>query len=81
MTIPGVRSSIADDFYVIMVNWEGVSADAATFRIFLNPLINWIWAGGIIFIVGTLIAAWPAAVDQKVSAAARARRRVAPQPV
>ena len=80
MTIPGVRSTIAEDFYVIMVNWESVTTDAATFRLYLNPLINWVWAGGFIFIIGTLIAAWPAAVDQKVSAAARARRRVATQP-
>ncbi|MFW6096448.1 MAG: heme lyase CcmF/NrfE family subunit [Chloroflexota bacterium] len=80
MTIPGVRSTVSDDFYVIMVNWENVTADAATFRLYVNPLINWVWAGGFIFIIGTLIAAWPDAVEQKVSAASRARRRVATQP-
>jgi cytochrome c-type biogenesis protein CcmF len=80
MTIPSVRSTISEDFYVILVNWESVTASEATFRIFLNPLINWIWAGGFVFIFGTLVAAWPDAVDEKVSAAARARRRVATQP-
>lgn len=80
MTIPGVRSTVSDDFYVIMVNWENVTTDAATFRLYVNPLINWVWAGGFIFIIGTLIAAWPDAVEQKVSAASRARRRVATQP-
>lgn len=80
MTIPGVRSTVSDDFYVIMVNWENVTADAATFRLYVNPLINWVWAGGFIFIFGTLIAAWPAAADHKVSAASRASRRVATQP-
>lgn len=80
MTIPGVRSTIAEDFYVIMVNWESVTADAATFRLYLNPLINWVWAGGFVFVIGTLIAAWPDAVEQKAAAAARARRRVATQP-
>ena len=59
MTIPSARSTITEDFYVILVNWEPTSADAATFRIFLNPLINWVWAGGLIFVLGTLIAAWP----------------------
>ena len=77
MTIPGVRSTVGEDFYVIMVNWESATADAATFRIFLNPLINWVWAGGFIFILGTLIAAWPDPVDQKVTAATRARRPAA----
>jgi len=46
MTIPAVRSTIAEDFYVLLVNWEATSNDAATFRVFLNPLINWVWAGG-----------------------------------
>ena len=59
MTIPDARSTLVEDFYVIMVNWEPTSADQATFRIYLNPLINWVWAGGLIFVFGTLIAAWP----------------------
>jgi len=70
MTIPSARSTITEDFYVILVNWEPTTADAATFRIFLNPLINWIWAGGVIFIIGTLIAAWP----EREKAPARARK-------
>jgi cytochrome c-type biogenesis protein CcmF len=28
-------------------------------KIYLNPLVNWLWFGGIIFILGTLVAAWP----------------------
>ncbi|HEX7973425.1 MAG TPA: cytochrome c-type biogenesis CcmF C-terminal domain-containing protein [Anaerolineales bacterium] len=59
MTIPGVRSSLGDDFYVLLVDWQPVSANGATFKIFHNPLINWVWLGGIVFILGTLVAAWP----------------------
>jgi cytochrome c-type biogenesis protein CcmF len=59
MTIPDARSTILEDFYVIMINWEATSSNAATFRVYLNPLINWIWAGGLIFVLGTLVAAWP----------------------
>lgn len=70
MTIPSARSTITEDFYVILVNWEPTSADAATFRIFLNPLINWVWAGGLVFVFGTLIAAWP----DREKAPARARK-------
>ncbi|HEX6384003.1 MAG TPA: heme lyase CcmF/NrfE family subunit [Anaerolineae bacterium] len=74
MTIPDARSTVSEDFYVLVVNWEPTSADEATFRIFLNPLINWVWAGGFIFVLGTLIAAWPAE--------AKARARAAqPQPI
>lgn len=69
MTIPAARSTISEDFYVLLVNWEPTSADAATFRIYLNPLINWVWAGGIIFIIGTLIAAWPDPRDERAAVA------------
>jgi cytochrome c-type biogenesis protein CcmF len=75
MTIPGVRSTITEDFYVILVNFEGTTEDAATFRIFLNPLINWVWAGAIVFVAGTLIGAWPDPAEQKIMAGSRARSR------
>ncbi|MBP7997705.1 MAG: heme lyase CcmF/NrfE family subunit [Chloroflexi bacterium] len=71
MTIPDLRATIGEDFYVLIVNWEGLSANAATFRAYLNPLVNWVWAGGIIFIIGTFIAAWPDPVDEKVKEAAK----------
>ena len=59
VTIAGVQSSVQDDLYVILADWEQTTASSATFKIYLNPLINWVWTGGIIFIVGTLVAAWP----------------------
>ncbi len=59
MTIPGVRSTWEDDFYVLLVNWESISDQGVTFKIYHNPLVNWLWLGGIVFILGTLIAAWP----------------------
>ncbi len=59
MTIPGVRSTWEDDLYVILVDWQPLSSQSATFKIYKNPLVNWLWLGGFIFILGTLVAAWP----------------------
>jgi cytochrome c-type biogenesis protein CcmF len=59
MTIPGVRSTWEDDFYVLLVDWLPVSAQGATFKVFHNPLVNWLWFGGFVFILGTMVAAWP----------------------
>ena len=59
MTIPGVRSTMEDDFYVLLVDWQPITSQGATFKIYHNPLVNWLWLGGIVFILGTLIAAWP----------------------
>lgn len=73
MTIPDARSTITEDFYVILVNWEPTSANEATFRIYLNPLINWVWAGGLIFVFGTLVASWPDRKQEEVLEARRER--------
>jgi cytochrome c-type biogenesis protein CcmF len=59
MTIPGVRSTMEDDFYVILVDWQPISSAGATFKIYHNPLVNWLWLGGLVFIFGTMVAAWP----------------------
>lgn len=72
MTIPGNYSTMEGDYYVILVDWQPVSRSGATFKVYVNPLINWLWFGGIIFILGTLIAAWP---DQEAETEpVRARR-------
>lgn len=59
MTIPAVRSTWEDDFYVLLVDWQPISSQGATFKIYHNPLVNWLWVGGFVFIFGTLVAAWP----------------------
>lgn len=59
MTIPGVRRTPADDLYVLLVDWQPITSQGATFKIYHNPLINWLWTGAFVFIFGTLVAAWP----------------------
>jgi len=59
MTIAGVRSTLADDLYVVLVNWENVSTAQAPFKVYHNPLVNWLWIGSLMFVFGFLVAAWP----------------------
>ncbi len=59
MTIAGVYSTLADDLYVVLVNWENVSSAQAPFKVYHNPLVNWLWIGSLMFILGFLVAAWP----------------------
>ncbi len=73
MTIPGVRSSLEDDFYVLLVGWQPIAEGSATFKVYHNPLVNFVWFGGLVFIVGTAVAAWPEPVP------ARRRRPAAEQ--
>lgn len=50
-------------------------AQSATFRVIVNPLVTWIWIGGIIVLLGALTALWPApdALRARVSSLAAAR--------
>ncbi len=59
VTIPGVRSTMEDDLYIILADWQPLTTAGATFKVYDNPLINWLWLGGFIFIAGMLWAAWP----------------------
>jgi cytochrome c-type biogenesis protein CcmF len=57
--MPGMRSTLEDDLYVVLVDWEAISSEGATFKIYRNPLVNWLWLGAILLIVSTLVAGWP----------------------
>jgi cytochrome c-type biogenesis protein CcmF len=60
MTIPATYiTPDGGDFYVLLVAWEQLDLSSATIKIYYNPLINLVWSGGLVFILGALIAAWP----------------------
>jgi cytochrome c-type biogenesis protein CcmF len=66
-----------DDVYVVLV--EVGETGRATFHIFVNPLVVCLWAGAWLFLLGTLVAAWPEthAPPQGVRAAPPPREVVA----
>jgi cytochrome c-type biogenesis protein CcmF len=59
MSIPGQRPTLRDDLYILLVNWEPASNASATFKVLVNPLVNWLWVGGLFFLIGIIFAAWP----------------------
>ncbi|MCZ6777525.1 MAG: heme lyase CcmF/NrfE family subunit [Acidobacteria bacterium] len=54
----GLLSTLREDLYVILVGHDP-RTDTATFKVYLNPLVNWIWLGGLMLIIGTHIAVLP----------------------
>jgi len=71
MTIPGERPTTENDLYVLLVDWQPASTNGATFKVFVNPLVNWLWLGAIVFLFGILIAAWPEREGEVVPVPAR----------
>ena len=67
------RSTMKDDLYILLVDWEPVSSTGATFKVYVNPLVNWLWLGSLLFLGGVVIAAWPEKEMEPVAVKSRAR--------
>ncbi len=80
MTIPGLHTTMLDDVYIVLVNWEGVSTQQAPFKIYHNPLVNWLWLGALLLIFGSFIAAWPDQEPEYAPARLRRTQKVIYQP-
>ncbi len=58
VTEVALRSSLREDLYVVLASLE--PDGLAAFQVLVNPLVVWLWIGGVVLIIGTLIATWPA---------------------
>jgi len=65
-----LRSTPRDDLYVTLAGWTGDGR--ATLRIIVNPLLMWIWVGGLVLTAGTLVALVPERRPARVALPARA---------
>ena len=76
----GIRSDLVtgEDLFVIA---EQVNADGTVYlRVFVKPLVNLIWLAGLVFLLGSLIALWPDAREQRRLAQRYARAGAAVGP-
>lgn len=66
-----IASSLARDFYVVLAG-PGVAYTSehpiATFHIYVNPLVAWVWIGTFLLILGTAVALLPDTVPVRASA-------------
>ena len=60
----GIRTSAKMDLYVVLA---GVREETAELRISFNPLVVWVWIGGIVMALGGLIVMWPQAERRRAS--------------
>ncbi|HEY66190.1 MAG TPA: heme lyase CcmF/NrfE family subunit [Caldilineae bacterium] len=72
----GIRVGLREDLYVVLAGWEA-NGERASFKVYVNPLMVWLWIGGAVLIVGTVIAVWPRR-REPVPVSTRAAARVAP---
>jgi cytochrome c-type biogenesis protein CcmF len=67
---PSVRTGLTKDVYLTFEPGAEPGDSVAVIRVFVKPMILWLWIGGLVMAIGTLLAAFPSA-----------RRRRATDPV
>ena len=54
----GLRSNWREDIYVVLAGWDD-SSNLTTLQVIINPLVTWMWAGGLVLTLGTLYCLLP----------------------
>jgi cytochrome c-type biogenesis protein CcmF len=62
LTPPGILSTVGEDLYLLYL---GEQSGFGTIKAYINPLIQFLWIGGIILVLGTLVAMWPSAAERR----------------
>ena len=60
-----IHSRPLQDLYAI-VGGIGTENDSVALKIMINPLVQMVWLGSIIVVIGTLVAIWPSRTDQRL---------------
>jgi cytochrome c-type biogenesis protein CcmF len=59
-------STWKEDLYLILADFN--EAQTASIKVYVNPMVSWLWTGGWVIAFGTFIAMWPDRLE--------ARRRI-----
>jgi cytochrome c-type biogenesis protein CcmF len=54
----GIRSDMREDLYIVLAGVVN-GTEQAVFRFTINPLVWWVWYGGVVLALGGLIVMWP----------------------
>ena len=68
-----IRHSLSDDLYLIFLGFDPQEG-RVMLKAYLNPLINWMWIGGGVLLLGSLFAMLPDLRDRKRHSEARLRQ-------
>src|SRR5438046_9920210 len=65
-----MRSTLAEDLYLVLGSYDPPSG-LVTLPAAVNPLVAWLWIGGIIMGMGTLVTMWPSAAERREAVVVR----------
>jgi cytochrome c-type biogenesis protein CcmF len=72
-----IRKRFSEDLYLVLGALDPASG-LATFQTFLNPLVSWLWIGGLVMVIGTGVVMTPTPAERHARVAAGALERATP---
>ena len=57
-TEAGIASGLKEDLYIVFGGSVG-GTEEAVYRFTINPLVWWVWFGGLMLVVGGTVVMWP----------------------
>ena len=70
---PSVKTGLKEDVYLTLVSAPSKAGEPAVVGIIVQPLIAWLWFGGLLMVAGTALAAWPGRHRRRPTDATSAR--------
>jgi cytochrome c-type biogenesis protein CcmF len=78
-----IRSTLKEDLYVALTGWDDATGEIGL-EVIVSPLVVWMWIGGVVLLIGAVVAIWPTrspdVVDQGIEQAVERLRGSAGQP-
>ena len=56
---PAVRTRPDNDLYLTLLAFNEQDGSTATLSVIVEPLVGWIWVGGVMVTIGALFGIWP----------------------
>ena len=66
LTHIALKSNLARDLYVVVAG-QDPSTRKAIIHVIINPLVQWVWIGGMIVLLGTILALIPSRIERQMS--------------
>jgi cytochrome c-type biogenesis protein CcmF len=67
-----IRTSLSEDLYVVVAGGDP-DTNKAIVEVYVNPLVQWVWIGGVVVFFGTLLAMVPSRVEKEMKEIRRQR--------
>lgn len=61
-----LHMALAEDLYVVMEG-QDPGTGKAIIHVFINPLVAWVWIGGLVVLLGTLLALVPSRIERQMA--------------